>query len=332
MRWLCSNGEILLSGDTFFQLVDELLVRVEERMRATSHKHHPDLQAALDHILSSGGKRVRPVVALLAGGMLGVGTDRLVTLAAAIELLHTATLVHDDLIDGSLLRRGIPTLNAKWSPAATVLAGDYVFARAAELAAETNSVEVMSIFADTLATIVSGEINQMFESRGLASRQDYYQRIYAKTASMFVLAGRAAALLSDVDARVVEKLHQFGYEIGMAFQIVDDVLDFTGEQTTVGKPVASDLRHGLITLPAIYYLESNPGDPDMQAVINGAYHEEMRMTRLIGAIKASGAIQQAMEEAGQFVDRGLGALDGLPAGAEHDGLVELAKYIVNRDV
>ena len=121
---------------TFFIPVQERIRQVEARMRAESNGHHPDLGAALDHLLASGGKRVRPAVALLTGGMLDADPDRLITLAAAIELLHTATLVHDDLIDGALLRRGIPTLNSQWTPAATVLTGDFIFARAAKLAAE----------------------------------------------------------------------------------------------------------------------------------------------------------------------------------------------------
>ena len=166
----------------FFLPIQERLQQVEQVMLSQAEQHHPDLGAALEHLLSSGGKRIRPAVALLTGGMLDGDPDRLVKLGAAIELLHTATLVHDDLIDGALLRRGIVTLNAQWSPAATVLTGDFIFARAAKLAAETDSVPVMRLFAETLATIVNGELTQMFTSRGLASREDYLKRIYAKTA------------------------------------------------------------------------------------------------------------------------------------------------------
>src|SRR5690554_3772700 len=136
-------------------------------MRAQAEGHHPDLGAALEHLLSSGGKRIRPAIALLTGGMFGGNQEKLITLAAAIELLHTATLVHDDLIDGALLRRGIATLNSQWSPAATVLTGDFVFARAAQLAAETRSPEVIRLFARTLAVIVDGEITQLFSSKGV---------------------------------------------------------------------------------------------------------------------------------------------------------------------
>lgn len=301
-------------------------------MLSQADRHHPDLGAAMEHLLSSGGKRIRPAVALLTGGMLSGDPDRLVKLGAAIELLHTATLVHDDLIDGALLRRGIVTLNAQWSPAATVLTGDFIFARAAKLAAETDSVPVMRLFAETLATIVNGELTQMFTSRGLASRDDYYKRIYAKTASMFELATAAAALLSPVSESVVEEVRQFGYEIGMAFQIVDDVLDFTGEQSTVGKPVASDLRQGLITLPALYYIETNPGDADVLWLLSGTYLSDERMERLVTAISSSGAIEKSLEEARKYVDCALVSLQKQPDCEERLALEGLTNYIVQRSL
>jgi len=301
-------------------------------MRTQVAEHHPDLHAVIEHLVFSGGKRVRPAVTLLTGKMLGADPDRLVILAAAIEMLHTATLVHDDLIDGSMLRRGIPTVNAQWSPAATVLAGDYIFARAAEMAARTNSVALMQSFAETLATIVNGEITQMFSSRGVASREDYYRRIYAKTASLFMLATKAAAMISQCDEQVVETIRKFGYEIGMAYQIVDDILDFTGDQEEVGKPVASDLLSGLVTLPAIYYMESHPDDQDMEAVLRGEYPNNGRMMRLVKAIRSSGAIKQALDEARRYVERGLEHLEHMPAGVERQALVELSSYIVDRQV
>lgn len=320
----------LLIEVNFLTPIQEYLRQVDGTMRAQANQHHPDLGAALDHLLSSGGKRIRPAVALLTGSMLGGNLDRLVILGAAIELLHTATLVHDDLIDGAILRRGITTLNAQWMPAATVLTGDFIFARAAKLAAETDSVPVMHLFAETLATIVNGEITQMFTSRGLVSREDYLQRIHAKTASMFELATAAAALLSPVDSLVVEDFRTFGYDIGMAFQIVDDVLDFTGEQATVGKPVGSDLRQGLITLPALYYFENNPDESDLRWVVSGNQFADSQMDRLIASIRDSGAIEQSLEEARCYVDRGLEILEKQPESEERDALRDLANYIVRR--
>ena len=236
-----------------------------------------------------------------------------------------------DLIDGSLLRRGIPTINAQWSPGATVLTGDFIFAKAARLAAETDSVQVMRLFAETLAIIVDGEITQMFSSQGLASREDYYQRIYAKTASMFELAATAAAMLSPVDKTVERAMHRFGYEIGMAFQIVDDILDFTGEQEMVGKPVASDLRHGLITLPALYYYEANPDDKRMEALIKSGISDR-EIEALISDIRQSGAVKQAFSEAKQFIERGVAELEILTNSQARSSVIEIAYYIVDREL
>lgn len=319
-----------MSDIEFFTPIQEYIQQVEQRMVAQSDGHHPELGLALNHLLSSGGKRIRPAIALLTGRMLGADIDRLITLGAAIELLHTATLVHDDLIDGALLRRGIATLNSQWSPAATVLTGDFVFAQAAKLAAETNSVPVMRLFAETLAVIVNGELTQMFTSRGVASREDYYNRIYAKTASMFELATAASALLSPVDDEIVNEIRHFGYQIGMAFQIVDDVLDFTGEQTTVGKPVASDLRQGLITLPALYYIEQNPDDKEIQLLLSDRYYNHEGLDRLIESIRKSDAIELCMKEAINHVNCALNILQNHPDTLEKKALLDLSQYIVYR--
>ncbi len=318
-------------AQSFFAPVQRELQEVEALLHCQANDAHPDLCAALDHLLSSGGKRIRPTLGLLCGRMLGAPHDKIIILAAAVELLHTATLVHDDLIDGALLRRGIPTLNAQWSPPATVLTGDFLFARAAKLAAETDHLALMKLFADTLATIVNGELTQLFQARGLVSRENYYQRIYAKTASLMEMTARAAAMISPVDEAIVETMRQFGYELGMAFQMVDDILDFTGEQAEVGKPVGSDLLQGLITLPTLYYIETHPDDPDLNILLEGEYSAEpQHMERLVQSVRASQAIDQALSEARQSIERALACLANMPAGAEHQALQALANYIVDR--
>lgn len=301
-------------------------------MRAQANESHPDLRAALEHLLAAGGKRVRPTLGLLVGNMLGAEEWRLVMLGAAVELLHTATLVHDDLIDGALLRRGMPTLNARWSPPATVLTGDFLFARAAKLAAETDYLPLMKAFSETLAVIVNGELTQMFTSRGLISRDNYYKRIYAKTASLFEMTSRAAAMISPVDENRIEAMRDFGYQIGMAFQIVDDILDFTGEEDMVGKPVGSDLLNGLVTLPAIYYAEAHPNDPDVLSLPQGGWTNSENMARLVENIRNSDAAEKSMDEATQFINRALARLEPLQPGTERDALESLAKYIVDRRV
>jgi len=322
-----------LSSITFFTSVQDQLQFVEQRIRdQAGEDHHPDLRSALEHLLSAGGKRIRPTLGLLVGNMLGAPEEKLVTLGASVELLHTATLVHDDLIDGALLRRGMPTLNARWSPAATVLTGDFLFARAAKLAAETDYLPLMKLFAETLATIVNGELTQMFSARGVIERDNYYQRIYAKTASLFEMAALAATMVATEDEEMRGSMKVFGYEVGMAFQIVDDILDFAGEQSAVGKPIGSDLLNGLITLPAIYFAESNPRDKDILSLPEGGWKDTERVQRLVDSIRQSRAIRQSMDEARQAVNRALKALSDAPVSAEREALEDLAKFIVDRKI
>jgi len=322
-----------LSAITFFTSVQDQLQFVEQRIREQAgDEQHPDLRSALEHLLAAGGKRVRPTLGLLVGNMLGAPEDKLVTLGASVELLHTATLVHDDLIDGALLRRGMPTLNARWSPAATVLTGDFLFARAAKLAAETDYLPLMKLFSETLATIVNGELTQMFSARGVIDRNNYYNRIYAKTASLFEMASLAACMVATENQDIRDSMKAFGYEVGMAFQIVDDILDFTGDQSTVGKPIGSDLLNGLITLPAIYYAEEHPNDEDVLSLPSGGWKDTARVQRLVDGIRKNAAIEKAMNEARQAVSRALSALEEAPVSPEREALEDLAKFIVDRKV
>jgi geranylgeranyl pyrophosphate synthase len=321
-----------LNTAPFLTSIQVSLQEVEALLHVQAEDAQPDLCTALEHLLASGGKRIRPAVGLLTGQMLGAPHDKLLTLAASVEMLHTATLVHDDLIDGALLRRGMPTLNAHWSPAATILTGDYMFARAAKLAAESDNLRLMKLFADTLATIVNGEVTQLFAARGVISRENYTKRIYAKTASLFAMTTQASAIISAVDESVVDAMRQYGYHLGMAFQIVDDILDFTGEQETVGKPVGSDLLQGLVTLPAIYYAETHPYDPDVVCLTGGCFTEQERMERLVLSIRESDATAKSMLEAQAFTQKALEILRSAPAGVERQALEDLTRYIVSRSI
>jgi geranylgeranyl pyrophosphate synthase len=294
------------------------------------NEHHPDLRAALEHLLGAGGKRVRPTIVFLVGNMLGASHEKLVTLGASVEMLHTATLVHDDLIDGSLLRRGIPTLNARWSPAATVLTGDFLFGRAAKLAAETDYLPLMKLFAETLTIIVNGELTQMFAAKGIIDRKNYYTRIYAKTASLFEMSALAAAMIGTEDENIRLAMKTYGFEIGMAFQIMDDVLDFTGDQAAVGKPVGSDLLNGLVTLPAIYFAESHPDNAEVKLLADGGWGNTDKMEKLVKSIQVSNAIRHAMDEAGEHVEKALEAIKPFHAAAEFEPLTGLARYIIDR--
>lgn len=314
-------------------LIGDDLKAVEAKLReAGLEEQHAAITGALEHLLASGGKRVRPAVSLLTARLLGGEPEHAISLAASIEMLHTATLVHDDLIDGSLLRRGIPTLNAQWSPAATVLTGDYLFARAAELASQTGSVRVMNAFSRTLMVIINGEINQMFKSRGQAEREDYFQRIYAKTASLFAVAAEAGALLSRADERAVEAMRVYGREVGIAFQIMDDILDFVADEGRLGKPVGSDLRVGLFTLPVLCYMDDHPQDRDIAALLNGRSGDPEIVARVVEAVRQSRAIDTAQTEARAYVARAQAALAAFPNNAYRRALADLGEYFVNRNL
>lgn len=321
----------MISNTAILPEIQQGIEAVEQLMLVQANEYADDLKSALSVLLSSGGKRIRPRIILLLGNILHAEYETLITLASSIELLHTATLVHDDLIDGALLRRGVPTLNSKWSTAATVLSGDFIFASAALLAAKTNSIEVMKIFSSTLMTIVNGEVNQLFESRCNTNKDDYYRRIYAKTASLFETSTHTTAIISSASEELKDKLRKFGYELGMAFQIVDDVLDYSGEQSVVGKPVGGDLRQGLVTLPLLYYMKSNPQDAGVQELMKGdCIQDEEKIERLIQSIAVSSAIEQSLAEADQFAQRALSMISDLPSSPLKDELIHLTESSVIR--
>lgn len=315
-----------------FASVQDGLAAVERRLRETVAGEHGALTAATERLLNAGGKRLRPAICLMAAGACGADAERAVSLAAAVEMVHTATLVHDDLIDAAGLRRGVPTLNANWPADAIVLAGDYMFARAAGLIARTRHPDVIDLFAQTLMTIVNGEIRQRFSGQGCVSRDDYYERIYAKTAAMFVLSTQAAALLGEAAPAAQQALREFGHRVGLAFQIVDDVLDFIGAPDQIGKPVGSDLRQGVFTLPAIYYVQAHPDDPDVKALCNGNAGDAGAVRRVIAAVRASGAVDQALQEARALEVRARLALERLAPSPYSAALSAVSRYIVARDL
>jgi geranylgeranyl pyrophosphate synthase len=315
------------------------LERVERKMREPVHPAYPQLTEVLQQLLGSGGKRLRPALALLAGKFYAPEIEKLVSLAASVELLHTATLVHDDLIDGALLRRGQTTVNARWNTGATVLTGDYLFARAAALAADTDNVRVMSIFAKTLMTICSGELRQIFDRHAVprvqseeawqATLDRYDQRIHAKTASLFSASTEAAAVLGGAPPDQTEALREYGHLLGTGFQIIDDVLDFSGNQETLGKPVGSDLREGIVTLPVLYYLRENPDDLRVAAVVRDGSDDAL-VREVVDSIQDSGAVEEAMNRARTLISQSQATLGILPESEPREMLHALADYACSR--
>lgn len=324
---------------TLLELVQPDLLRVEQKMRSIGVGTYAPLAEAFLQMLASGGKRLRPALALGAYGLLHDRvSDKLVAMAAAVEMLHTATLVHDDLIDNALVRRGVTTLNAVWNKGATVLAGDYLFARAAGFAAETENIRVVQLFAETLRTIVDGELRQLFSSRQWDQPKDaYYPRIFAKTASLFAAATRSGAILADATPEQEESLNDYGEYLGMAFQIVDDILDYAGDEATLGKPVGGDLRQGIVTLPFFYFLQSHPHperviDILKQSSNGGGESAASAVADIVAQVRASDAIALSAAEARDFTRRARLALESFPDNTYRRTLIELAEFVVSRQV
>ena len=310
------------------------LERVERKMREPIQDDYPQLAAVLESLLGSGGKRLRPALALLAGSFYPTDSDKLVSLAASVEMLHTATLVHDDLIDGAFLRRGRQTVNARWNMGATVLTGDYLFARAGEFCANTGNLRAVTLFAQTLATISNGELRQSFDAFNLEqTRQQYLQRISRKTASLFTLATESGAVLSQAPARLVEVLREYGHNLGIAFQIVDDVLDYTGSEEELGKPVGSDLAQGTLTLPAMLLLERHPEDNPVKRIFENQNQDQNKNVKMaIELIRNSSIVEECHRVASEYCSKACYNLKLLPDNASRQAIAELADYVIERKV
>lgn len=315
----------------FLEPVQEELALVEARLRAVAASAYAPLAAALQSLLDSGGKRLRPALAILAARFYPpANLEAVIAAAAALEMLHTATLVHDDLIDGALLRRGHATLNASWDQGSTVLAGDYIFARAAAFAAETENPRVISLFAQTLMTICDGELRQIFGHLDWEQPQEeYYRRIFSKTASLFAASTESGAVLSGAPEMAVQSLRDYGRYLGMAFQMVDDILDFTGDEAVMGKPVGSDLRQGILTLPVFYFLQEHPHQREaLRALVERDDGDSL--AQAVAMIRVSSAIEAARAEARSFIARAKDALHNLPDVSPRQTLYELADFVVER--
>jgi geranylgeranyl pyrophosphate synthase/phage shock protein PspC (stress-responsive transcriptional regulator) len=290
------------------------------------------LERMLQQQLAGTGKMMRPAMALLAGRLGDYNLERVVPLAASVELLHSATLVHDDVIDEADKRRGNETANALFGNSASVMLGDYMFANSAELIARTDNIQVVQNFAATLMMIVRGELNQdvtVFEYSEDVQR--YLDRIIGKTASLFATAAENGALVCNAPADQVAAMREYGMKLGIAFQIVDDVLDFTGDPEVMGKPVGSDLRGGTLTLPAILYMQRVTEDNPIKRAFDGQ-RRNANLDRAIAEILAGDYIAESVATAERFGREALGALEALPSGETRETLSGLVEYVLAREM
>jgi geranylgeranyl pyrophosphate synthase len=310
-----------------FSLVDPELREVERELAVTALPDDRLMGPLLSMVLPGQGKRFRPALALLACRAGTPGRREMVDMAVGVELLHAASLVHDDVVDESSTRRGEATLFTRVGNAVAVLVGDYLFAQSAARCVGTGDLRVIGLFASTLGLMVQGQIEEA--SRGsqphlTVTRDDYFQTIWGKTASLFVLACEGGAILAGISETQIQALRNYGRCVGLAFQVIDDILDYVGEESVLGKPVGGDLRQGTVTLPLIYQRDSMPNDLFDRLFI------EQDIDELLARVRSGNAIERSYEDAALQVERARQSLALLDDSPVRDALDEIATLTLRR--
>ena len=286
-----------------------------------------------DYIISAGGKRLRPLLALLTANALGKCDERTWKLAAAIEFLHTSTLLHDDVVDKSDLRRGRATANAKWGNSASVLVGDFLYARSFELMVQLESIPVMQVLSNATRVIAEGEVLQLTKVRDANTTEETYMEVIrAKTAMLFEASTQCAALLIGAPAEQTEALRQYGDKLGIAFQLMDDLLDYQGDAETLGKNVGDDLAEGKPTLPLIVAMRQGTAEQAQlvrTAIQKGGLED---LETISQAVRDSGALDYTARKAEDYAEQAINCLNVLPDSIYKSALADLARFAVQRNL
>jgi len=311
--------------------VQQELEQVEQAISEVTRSEIPEVQKMLEMVLSASGKRLRPTIALLAGRFGEYRPQHLVPLAASIELLHTATLVHDDVIDDSDTRRGQPTVNSRYHNASSVMLGDYMFAHAADLICRTESIEVVKLFTRTLLAMAGGELTQDMTAYEYGQdTMQYFHRIAGKTASLFATSAEGGAKVAGASEEWTKSLHDYGENLGMTFQIVDDILDFEGDEAELGKPTGSDLLSGTLTLPSLLLMERHPDDNPVKKLFADKQNGNEHLAQAILMIRDTSILEESHAVARDFRDRAIASLEQLPDTADRASLAEVADHVIER--
>ena len=308
-----------------FEQVNQLIV---EQL----HSNVPMVENVGHYIVDAGGKRLRPLLVLLSAAALGSCNDRHIKFAAVVEFIHTATLLHDDVVDISSLRRGRPTANAEFGNAPSVLVGDFLYTRAFQLMVQLDDMNLLRHMADTTNTIAEGEVLQLTRAGDAATtEQQYLDVITRKTAILFAAACHGAANLSGADDATRQLLHEFGLNLGIAFQMIDDVLDYEGDPVTMGKNVGDDLTEGKPTLPLIHVLRE--GTAQEQALVRRAITEKTAedIERVVAAVNRCGALDYTRDQARHYHDLALQGLAQLAQGPARSAMEQITNLSINRD-
>ena len=306
------------------------LDRVEQNLLNVANLRFPFLGEVLGYVFESKGKRLRPAIALLASRFSHHDHNTTETMATAVELLHVASLIHDDTVDESATRHGKATLSSVWGRNVAVQAGDYVFASAAAIMCDTANMRVIRRFSETIMELASGQLQEVADAHNPdRTRDDYLAGIYNKTASLFTSAGEAGAILSGAPEETVDALRTYGRSLGLAFQIVDDILDFEGDEHDIGKPVGSDLANGVLTLPAIIAMERSPNGNPVRDLFSDPSNE-LHLVKAVEMVQDPVVIDDSYEVARSYCDAALDSLGGMPDIPAKDSLSEIVDYVVTR--
>lgn len=317
--------------DTIYKFIENDLNSIGDRILEVSQVEQPQVADSLKYVLETGGKRMRPALALMAGQFYQYDRELHTCLAAAVELLHIGTLLHDDIMDKATIRHSKPTPNSIWGGGKAVLIGDLVFANAAAQAARTKNLRVIELFAQTLMDITSGELQQSLNAfNAEQGRQEYYFRISHKTASLFAAAGEGAAILSQAPEEFVSCLKDYGYYFGISFQIIDDILDVIGDEQIMGKPVGSDLLSGVITLPSLLVVEREGNNKTLKEVFAQRGNTEI-FQQFLGKMQRHEIIKECYSIATDFCSKAQQSLDILPDKPAKQALKDLADFILHRE-
>jgi octaprenyl-diphosphate synthase len=317
--------------DQLYALIGPDMKAVDQVIRERLHSDVVLVRQVAEYIINSGGKRMRPALVLLAAGALGYQGRHHHELAAVVEFIHTATLLHDDVVDESDLRRGRDTANAMFGNAASVLVGDFLYSRAFQMMVSVSNLKVMQILADATNTIAEGEVLQLMNCHDAdVDEERYLQVIRYKTAKLFEAASRLGAVIGGASPEVEEAMAQYGMHLGTAFQLVDDVLDYSGQEAETGKHLGDDLAEGKPTLPLIYVMLH--GSPEQAACVRHAIEEGGResFADVLAAIKATGALDYTRQQAAQEAARANAAITLLPPSQYKESLLELCSFAVQR--
>lgn len=293
------------------------------------------LHSASMHALASPGKRLRTAITLLSGKLHTYRFEKLLPLSVAFEMTHLATLIHDDIVDEARTRRGSPTVNAVWGDKIAILLGDYYFAKTAGLIADIKDHRIDRLFSDTVATVCEGTIMEMMTARNIdLTIETYYEKIQRKTACLIAACSKGGAIVSEATDDEIELLYEYGLNLGIAFQIIDDILDYTEDQSTIGKPAGNDLRQGMVTLPLIYALQDQPQNGRYQQInqiLSGETDNEEAILSIVAWVSEGHGAKRSLMDAYAYGSKARDALYHFPPSPNRDVLDELIDFVTTRN-